>query len=133
MLEVTRQSVFELSEQEKEEQVMTEFLSRENQHLREMLGIARLSKEKEREVDAALKVEEGVLSEGEAENAAVKAYRQTRMHRKQHSVGKPQKSSFLIAPERATSEASWDAFLTAKEESSSRLSPPNLDQLEEPK
>ncbi|OMJ79318.1 hypothetical protein SteCoe_20699 [Stentor coeruleus] len=54
MLEVLRQAAFEISEQEKEDQMSIDHLIRENRHLREMLSISKINEPSIKEIEDAL-------------------------------------------------------------------------------
>lgn len=128
MMEVARQGAFEVEEEGKEDAVMAEYLQRENQHLRELLGIGRLSDSKAAEIDLALRKEEEALWDCQ-DTAAAKLYRQERMQRKA-AQAKPIRSSFLFAPEKQQiAGSSVDAFFKSKEGKAT----PSADQMEEPK
>ena len=130
MMEVARQGAFEVEEEGKEAAVVADYLRRENQHLREMLGIGRLSDSKSAEIDAALRKEEESL-ENCQDTAAAKLYRQERIQRKAAAQAKPIRSSFLFAPEKQqlAGSSGVETFFKSKEAKAT----PSADQMEEPK
>ena len=130
MMEVARQGAFEVEEESKEEAIMVEYLRRENQHLRELLGIGRLTDAKEEEISTALSKEEELLEKSE-DSAPAKLYRQERMQKKAAARAKPIRSSFLFAPDKQqiTVGSSMEAFFKSKDTKAA----PSADQMEEPK
>ena len=71
MLEVLRQAAFEISEQEKEDQMNIEHLVRENKHLREMLAISRLTEESVKEIEGMLTSAEREIYDCEVDEASL--------------------------------------------------------------
>lgn len=71
MLEVLRQAAFEISEQEKEDQMNIEHLVRENKHLREMLAISRITEECSKEIDGMLTSAEREIYDCEVDEASL--------------------------------------------------------------
>jgi chromosome segregation ATPase len=58
MLEVLRQAAFEITEQEKEDQMNIDHLIRENRHLREMLSITKINESTIKEIEDSLNAAE---------------------------------------------------------------------------
>ena len=100
LMEVARQGAFEVEEESKEGQVVADYLQRENQHLREMLGIGRLTEVKTLEISAALQQEESLLTPPAAQPSSLETYKHDRFQRKTAALSRPIRSSFLFAPEK---------------------------------
>ncbi|CAG9319514.1 unnamed protein product [Blepharisma stoltei] len=102
MLEVMRQAAFEISEQDKEDQLVIDHLIRENKHLREMLGISRLDESAMKEIDEALLMEEeGLVSMNQQEYQTIIAEFVKKKQKKEENLllpPKPTKKSYLLAP-----------------------------------
>jgi TolA-binding protein len=75
MLEMLRQAAFEISEQEKEDQMNVEHLIRENRHLREMLSISKVNDSTVKEIEESLAVLENEIYDSEVdEKSLIDAY-----------------------------------------------------------
>lgn len=71
MLEVLRQAAFEISEQEKEDQMNIEHLIRENRHLREMLAISKINDVNVKEIETSLTTAESEIYDCDVDEAAL--------------------------------------------------------------
>lgn len=71
MLEVFRQAAFEISEQEKEDQMNIEHLIRENRHLREMLAISRVNEQNVKDIDGLLTSAEREIYDCDVDEASL--------------------------------------------------------------
>ena len=115
-MEFLRVSTFEITEQEKEDATTTEKLKRENEFLRDLLQISRISEVKTTEIDAKLSTEEANLRTSEYDKL-VESYRQQRISRKSKSIGiAANKKNYLLEEggDKGNQGGVWDSFFTAK-------------------
>lgn len=116
LVEFLRQTAFDLSQEEKEDQVLVQRLSRENIFLRELLQLSRISEPKISEIDELLKAEEtGVALLPAADYSDVlESYRQQRFARKSKSIGIPgSKKGYLLEAQSSSKQekdSGWDSF-----------------------
>lgn len=98
MLEIMRQAAFEMSEQDKEDQLVIDHLIRENIHLREMLGISRLTDKAINHIDEALLLEENSLFNmpNEAYKELLQNFLDKNKPKQELNLPKPPKKSFLL-------------------------------------
>mmetsp|Transcript_27343 Transcript_27343/g.49197 ORF Transcript_27343/g.49197 Transcript_27343/m.49197 type:complete len:270 (-) Transcript_27343:469-1278(-) len=117
LLEVLRQSAFEMNEQDKDDQLTLETLTRENQHLRELLGISRLSSAKIEQAELMLAAEEEKLQPSiEDYKETLKSYRQKRQQQtRSKSCVAPGEKAYLLeaaAPVKQSQGDFWAAFFS---------------------
>jgi hypothetical protein len=115
LLEILRQSAFEMNEQDKDDQLNLETLTRENQHLRELLGISRLSSAKIEQTELLLIAEEAKVQ------PSIEDYKDTlqsyRLKRQQQTRSKscvaPGEKAYLLgaaAPVQQSQGDFWASF-----------------------
>jgi len=115
LVEFLRQTAFDVTQEEKEDQVLVQKLSRENGFLRELLQLSRISEPKIAEIEGLLKEEEAGLNMHPAPEYAqlLESYRQQRFARKSKSIGIPGvKKGYLLDTHSSASkpDSGWDSF-----------------------
>lgn len=123
LAEFLRQTTFETTEQEKEDQVLMERIVRENAFLRDLLQVSRASQPKLQEIEAALSIEEAALAPVAEYDKLVQGYREQRFARKSKSIGNVSKKNYLLdlsgAPN-TSQNAVWDSFFGKAETKSKK-------------
>lgn len=119
LLEVLRQSAFEMNEQDKDDQLALETLARENQHLRELLGISRLSNAKIEQAELLLVAEEEKVQPSiEDYKETLKSYQQKRQQQtRSKSCVAPGEKAYLLqaaAPAEQGQGDFWASFFSQK-------------------
>jgi hypothetical protein len=115
LLSILRQSAFQMNEQDKDDQLNLETLTRENQHLRALLGISRLSSAKIEQTELLLIAEEAKVQ------PSIEDYRETlqsyRLKRQQTTRSKscvaPGEKAYLLgaaAPVQTSQGDFWASF-----------------------
>ena len=115
LAEFLRQTSFETTEQEKEDQIAMERVIRENAFLRDLLQVSRVSQPKLQEIEAALAIEEAALAPAAEYDKLVQGYREQRFARKSKSIGNVSKKNYLLdlsSTPSTSQNAVWDSFFS---------------------